>query len=763
MTLRLQDAMNSALQTSNQNVPGLHAREPQETNLIAEYLQTLRRHRLAIVVCALIGLAVSFLVGLTEVPLYRTRTSLDIRTLNGDFMDMRSAAPTAGASLPADNDVNLQTQIRLLQSDTLLQAVNERLLSEPHPQTIGKGDLLSQVLRSFHLGGFETIPYTKLVAATAATVKVKPLGLTRLVEITCDSWDAKFSATYCNTLTRMFEEQDLQARATEASKTSQWLTAQAADIRQRAEDGQKRLEAAVGGNGLLLSTTPSSTGEDRLHSLQDELVKAQADRMAKEAQVDVTHTAAPETLPNVQDNPAYRAYELKLADLRAQVAALVPPLTELNPRVIHLRSEIADAEQGMRATQSNSTNREGNELAAARHREKLLQLTYTAQVGTVSSDLQKTAQVSLLRREVESEQQLYETLLTRAKEAGFASAMQAATIRVVDPAKTPLIPVSPRRKLAGGAGLALGSLFGMVSVFYKDRHHRVFRSPGDVERFLHLNELGTIPVAKRLRARPSSSGSLARLEALDGPLPQSDTIALTGWNDHFSLVAEAYRSVTFSILLQHSGHGGHSYVIASPNSGEGKTTVTTNLGIALSKSKLRVVLIDGDLRRPSLHTAFGIENSFGLRNVLRGEIDLETIPMQVLTHRTSVPFVSVIPAGEGSGDVDEMLHSPHFATLLDRLARECDIVLIDTPPMLHMADARILANQTSGVILVFRASRTMRDEAAAARDLFDHDNAHVVGSILNAFDPIIEGKSRYYESYYRYQTQETLGKAEHGA
>ncbi len=648
MTLRLQDAMNSALQTSTQNVPGLHAREPHETNLIAEYLQTLRRHRLAIVVCALIGLSVSFLVGLTEVPLYRTRTSLDIRTLNGDFMDMRSAAPTAGASLPADNDVNLQTQIRLLQSDTLLQAVNERLLSEPHPQTIGKGDLLSQVLRSFHLGGFETIPYTKLVAATAATVKVKPLGLTRLVEITCDSWDAKFSATYCNTLTRMFEQQDLQARASEAQKTSEWLTAQAADIRQRAEDGQKRLEAAVGGNGLLLSTTPSSTGEDRLHSLQDELVKAEADRMSKEAQVDVTHTAAPETLPNVQDNPAYRSYELKLADLRAQVAALVPPLTELNPEVIHLRSEIADAEQGMRASQSNSTTREGNELAAARHREKLLQLTYQAQVGTVSADLQKTAQVSLLRREVESEQQLYETLLTRAKEAGFASAMQAATIRVVDPAKTPLIPVSPRRKLAGGAGLALGSLFGMVSVFYKDRHHRVFRSPGDVERFLRIS-------TNSARSRWPSGCERAQNARPRWPawrlrtvlLPQSDTIALTGWNDHFSLVAEAYRSVTFSILLQHSGHGGHSYVIASPNSGEGKTTVTTNLGIALSKSKLRVVLIDGDLRRPSLHTAFGIENSFGLRNVLRGEIDLETIPMQVLTHRTSVPFVSVIPAGEG--------------------------------------------------------------------------------------------------------------------
>ena len=233
----------------------------------------------------------------------------------------------------------------------------------------------------------------------ANRTKVKPLGLTRLVEITCDSYDPAFSAHFCNTLTATFEEQDLQTRANEAQKTGDWLTRQVADVRARAEESQKKLEAAVGGNGLMLSQTLTSPGEERLRALQDELVKAQADRMQQEASAGLTRTSDVSTLPAVQDNPEHRAYELKLADLRSQLAALLPRLTEENPRVKLLRSQIADAQTGLHATETSTSARAINEYAAARHREELLDVAFRAQQATVSSELQKTAQVSLLRRE----------------------------------------------------------------------------------------------------------------------------------------------------------------------------------------------------------------------------------------------------------------------------------------------------------------------------------------------------------------------------
>jgi polysaccharide biosynthesis transport protein len=733
-------------------------------SLSVEYFRTFGRHRKLILMCGLIGIAISFLLNIHSLSLYRTRTSLDIRSLNSDFMGIRSVA-TTGDNTAAEADTNLQTQIKLLQSDSLLRETSENILREPHPPFIERDDILSRLGRALHIMNSKSISYSTLVEDAARRVKVKPLGLTRLVEITCDSWNAEFSAEFCNTLTSTFEAQDLQTRAMEAQKTSAWLTRQVADVRQRAEESQKKLEAAVGGNGLMLSQTSTTVGENRLRSLQDELVKAQADRMAKEAQSSIALAASPDTLPEVLDNPAHRAYELKLADLRSRIAELVPPLTEENPKVIHLRSQISDAEAGLLATERTSTHRQDNEYAAARHREDLLELAYRTQQATVSSDLQKIAQVSLLRKELESEQSLYQTLLERAKEAGFASALQAATIRVVDEAKRPKTASSPRRGLSGGVGLVLGCLFGIGLALFKERDIQVFRLPGDVERFLHVHELGVIPSAQQPARKLYTS--LLSLEMRDRsalPLKQGEALALTRWNDNFSLAAEAYRNATFSILLWDSSKRSRSYVVSSPSAGEGKTTVTSNLGVALSKSKMRVVLVDGDLRKPKLHDAFGLENNFGMRNILRGELDLEKVPTSVLAKRTALPNLSIIPAGLGTEDIVELLHSPYLGGLLARLSKDFDVILIDTPPTLYMADVRIFAGQSDGAILVLRAGITTREEAGTARDLFEHDGVRLVGTILNDFDPVREGKAGYYHSYYRYQqgleNNEDLNKVE---
>jgi capsular exopolysaccharide synthesis family protein len=444
------------------------------------------------------------------------------------------------------------------------------------------------------------------------------------------------------------------------------------------------------------------------------------------------------------------------------VAQLVPPLTEENPKVIHLRSEIREVEAGMAATRLANSNRLKNELATAQHREMLLTTAYHTQEANVSSDLGKAARVSLLRREVESEQQLYQTLLQRAKEAGFASAMQASTVRVVDAAHKPRMPFSPRRGNSAMAGLLLGSIFGIGFAFYKDRNSDVLRIPGEVERYLNLNELGVIPsntyedkTHSTITLR-SGSSSITRNE---------DVLDMAGWSSNFSVVAEAYRSTTFSILLT----GGPSkrarvYVVTSPNACEGKTTVTSNLGISLSKSNLRVVILDGDLRKPGMHNALGVPNDVGLRNLLRGEIDLARAATGTFCQATKIPNLSVIPSGSGSEEVVQLLHSSRLAELIDRLHREFDVILIDTPPMLHMADARIFAHYSQGAILVIRAGSTSREQATKARDLFDKDRVRLLGTILNAFHPDREGLSKYYDSYYRYkQEAETFQKAATGS
>ena len=730
--------------------PPVNVQPAAPTNMLSDYWRTISRHRAAIGLCALVGVTLALVLGMGTEPVYRTRTSLNIQNLNGDFMNRRAINPTGGTADDSTEE-NLQTQIKLLQSETLLDTTTKRLKAEAHPRFIEKSDLFSRLGRKLHLTRGEQVPYDALVDETARQVKVKPLGMTHLVEITCDSWSAAFAAKFCNTLVTEYQAEDIATRGEETRRTSDWLNTQVADLRTKVEESQRRLEDATGGNGLVLSQESTTVGEDRLRQLQNELIRAQADRMQKEAESRTALSAPSDTVPTVLDNANYRSYQAKLADLNAQVAALVPPLTEANPKVMHLRAEIKAVEDGMSQATSTSKVRMVNELSAAKQRERLLAATYDAQEANVSSSLKKMSRIALLRKEVESEQTIYETLLQRSKEAGLASAMQTSTAHVVDEARVPQVPFSPQKGKDAATGMVLGSLVGLGFAFYKDRHAKLFREPGDVTRVLQVQELGVIPAAKQ----PVALAGAAL--ALHGGKPSAprviNPVATARWEDQFSIVAEAYRNATYSLLTTaDTVVRAKMYVVSSPSEGEGKTTVVSNLGVALSKAKLRVVLIDGDLRRPNLHKALSVENDFGVRDILRSNQLLDIATTEQLCKRTRFANLQVIPAGTGNEDVVELLHSHRVGALLARLSRDFDVILIDTPPMLHMADARIFAGKTKEAILVVRSGTTGHQQAVAARDLLDQDGVRIVGSILNDFDADREGLSDYYKSYYRYVT-----------
>ncbi len=723
--------------------------EPEEEsrNLLEEYFHALLRHKLLIAGFALGGVLLSLGLTLTTAPMYRTRTSLSIQSLNKDFMNMSSVDPTAGTP----TDIAVQTEIRLLESDSLAERVRARLESEPHDASIPQRDLLSSLEGGLHLGQPAAIPFRQMLDETAKNVKVKPLGITQMLEITCDSWDPAFAAKYCNTLTNEFQEEDLENRGSEARKTSDWLMHQAADVRAKAEESQNKLIAATGGNGLILSEQSNSVGTDALRALQSELVKAQADRMEKQAEIASAEVSSGDMMPRSVQSSSYGAQKSKLLDLQQQVAALVPPLTEENPRVIHLRAQIKETQRSLDQETSNNQGRLLNEYEAAKHRESLLRMSYEARLGAVSSDLQKASTVDLLRREVQSEQQLYQTLLQRAKEAGFASAMQANTIRTVDAARKPLLPVYPRRLTSAAIGLLLGGLLGVLLAFFVDRRSNLLRSPGESVKLLQVEELGVVPSPRAL----VPAGGLAmrnplRLTAPKAPPTLKDLYGDSA-DENLSLISEAYQGITHSILLAGRKTESRVYIVTSPNAEEGKTTVVSNLGVALSSRGRRVLLIDADLRKPRLHKAFELENGLGLSDVLRGS-DTEVSSLTGKAVQASgYANLDVLTSGSNRRRVSETLHSERMPDLLKTFAGTYDIVLIDTPPMLHITDARVLAHGADAAILVFRAGLTTRDQARDAQALLLRDDVPLVGSILNDFHPSRVGKYGYYRSYYAYQ------------
>jgi capsular exopolysaccharide synthesis family protein len=310
----------------------------------------------------------------------------------------------------------------------------------------------------------------------------------------------------------------------------------------------------------------------------------------------------------------------------------------------------------------------------------------------------------------------------------------------------------------------VGCLGGVLIAFFRDRTDRRLQMPGDAPLQLRVRELGVIPAAsverlpfanvKKLPVAVKSEAGLQLLGPAGGAAHSG--LELMTWLNKGSLMAESYRGVMSSLLFSGATTGEKMrLVVTSPSVSEGKTTLLSNLGIAFAQTKRSVVLIDGDLRRPRLHKVFHVDNSMGLGNVLMGDVDPITCPLDRIVRATTVPGLYVVPAGSPVDDPASTLFSPHLAPLMERLNREFSAILMDSPPMLHLTDARVLARYADGVVLVVRAGATTLDAALNAQQIFAADSTPILGTVLNDFDPSHELNLNYYKSYHQYQEEKS--------
>lgn len=739
--------------------------EPEEPSLAVEYFRMLVRRRWLIAGAALIGVLAGFAITLPTEPLYRAQTSLDIEGLNGNFMNMQAVDPRA-ASNEQTPESFLQTQVKLLQSQTIMMRAVNRVKAQMPPAPQPRHDWISLLKERIGLGAPAPESVSDLVTDVAKSIKVKPMGMTRLVQITCESTNPALSAAFCNALANEFINNDLEVRAENAEKTGQFLTTQLQDLRKNLEDKEQLLQTYAQQTTLLSSGDKEGVAQEKLRSLQTELTQAQADRIVKQAQYELISSASADSLPPVLDSGPLREYQTKLADLRQQYADLSTSFTSDYPKVQRVAAQIKELEGTIAKERQNVVSRIKNEYQAAKQREVMLASAYGTQAKTVSALAPKETQYNMLQHEVQSDRQLYETLLQRVKEAGFVSAMRSSPVRIVDPAQQPLFPVAPRRIVSSIAGLVLGCLCGVFLAFFSDRTDRRLQKPGEASLQLRIRELGVIPAAsvdklpktnlKQLPTAVKSGTGVKLLAAPAGSGPSPAGLELVTWFNKGSLMAESYRGVMSSLLFSSSTPGDKlKLLVTSPSVGEGKTTLLSNLGIALAQTKRSVVLIDGDLRRPRLHKIFHVDNSVGLGDVLSGEVDPMTCPLDRIVRTTTVPGLYVVPAGTPVDDAASTLFSPHLATLIERLNREFSALLIDSPPMLHLTDARVLARYADGVVLVVRAGATTMDAALNAQQIFEADATPILGTVLNDFDPTTELNLNYYKSYHQYQEQKS--------
>ena len=306
--------------------------------------------------------------------------------------------------------------------------------------------------------------------------------------------------------------------------------------------------------------------------------------------------------------------------------------------------------------------------------------------------------------------------------------LQANTIirqsiaEILEPAVTPTEPFKPNHPMNGLLGALIGSLLGVGLAFLRDRFDDRFRGRPDVERALEAPVLATVP---RFGHARGSDYSLPTLDEPRGP------------------ASEAYRNLRTGLQFISSQRGITRILVSSPSAHEGKTSTTANLGIAMSQAGRRTVIVSADLRRPQIESAFGAQSPVGLSSWLLGDVDDVS---QILLEHPQIPGLFLLPSGPIPANPAELLTSPRLGELLDRLDKTTDMVLLDSPPVLPVADAVILASHVRNVVLVLDASKTARSAAVHAKELMERVDATLLGCVLNAFDP--STTPYYYEPYY---------------
>jgi polysaccharide biosynthesis transport protein len=705
--------------------------------LLLEYWHMLRRRKGILVLIACLGLLAGVLLTLPQTPVYQARTTLEIQTLNENFLNMRDLSQTANEGVANPLETDLQTQVKILQSESVLGQViakldlGTKLLAEKN-----KGRL-SAWRKALHLPESKPASTVEdILPLVAGNLTVRMQANTRLVEILYDSTDPLLAAGIANTLTAEFIRQNLESRWQTTQKTGEWLTGQMGDVRIKLERSEEQLQAYARAAGLMFTSEKDNVAEEKLRQLQQELSRAQADRVTKQSQSELATTASTDSLPEVLDDPTLKDYHVKLTDLRRQLAELSSTLTPAHPSVKKVQAQVITLEAALEGERANVTRRIQNEFESALRRERLLATSYEAQARVMTEQAAKVTHYNVLKREVDNNRQLYDSMLQHVKEAGIASALHTSNVRVVDPARPPARPYKPNLVMNSILGLLAGGFFGIVFTVMQERADRSIQAPGETSLYLNVPELGVIPSADAAHSKSFAYYRQARGAETKEAEKQNrkSPVELVTWQRRPSVLAESFRSTLASILYTGENRNRQRVIaLTSANPGEGKTTVVSNLALALAEIGQQVLLIDGDLRKPRLHEIFNVPNAWGLSDLLAGK--KPPVGLEAMAVGTGYTGLYLLPAGSYDSSISNLLHSPLMSGLLFGMRQKFDMVLIDTPPMLPMPDARVLGRLADGVILVVRSARTTKEAAAAASQRLAEDGTRVLGTVLNEWDP----------------------------
>lgn len=687
---------------------------------LASYWRLGLKYRFLIIGCFLGALVIGATVTLLMTPIYTAQATLQIDREAARVIDSEDVTPRENMM---QGEEFFQTQYGLLRSRSLAERVIESLgLASSNEALEAMG------VEAPEAGGTAAAQAARRKAAALSALQdnlsVSPVRGSRLVAVGYDNPNPVVAARIANGFAENFIQSNLDRKFESSSYAREFLEERIVQTKERLESAERQLVAYAANQQIINVGEPSegaasggateSLTSNNLVALNNALARTRAERVAAEERWRSASTSDLMTLPEVLQNPTIQRLTEQRAVLDSEYQQKLSLYQPDYPEMVRLKARIDEADSQIRSIAANIRSSIRSQYEIAANQERSLQAQVTGLTGDVLDLRDRSIQYNILQRELDTTRTLYEGLLQRYKEVGVTGGVTANNISIVDLATPPREPSKPSMMLNMALAALLGLGLGVLAALVLEALDETVATPDDVEKKLGVPVLGVVPL-------------------LDKGQTTADALA-----DIRSGFSEAYYSLRTALQFSTPDGAPSSLLVSSARPAEGKSTTAYAVALNLARVGKRVLLVDGDLRNPSMHRVVGVENERGMSNLLSGSADMASV-----VQRTRQENLYFIPCGPLPPNPAELWGGDRLQQMLTECRNNFDHVVFDGPPVLGFADAPMLAAAVSGTLFVLESRGTRRGQARGALRRLQVGRARLLGAVLTKFS----AKSASYGGY----------------
>lgn len=723
---------------------------------LSEIWLTFRKYKWTIFGITVLAIVATIIGTLLMRPVYESATTIQIRPPGNQILEYQDLGVDPSNQLRQNNYYETQYQILrsrslagevideldLLNNPEISGEIGQRNLTASVSQLIGMvkgviGDVIDGSTADEEKSLTPQEVHQKAVERFLQKLAVVPVLDSELVNISFESFDPELAALVVNTLVEKYIQDNMQRYREAGEEAREFLQTELADMQTELKQADQSLQDFASQHEIADLAERIELANEKLASLESSLTEVQQEKLAIKVKYDKIKAGKGSVLPEIVSSDLINNLQPDLIALRSEYSELSGQFKSDYPKMVTLRNRIGELESQIEAEKSRIKGGIVDRYEGLVQQEKAIKESIKEHEGTLLALNHSSVEYNILKREVESNKELYDGLLQRMKEIGVASGIRENNVAVIDRGKVAQLPFKPNMGFNAVMALVLGSVGGTGLAFFLSFLDNTVRRPEDIESHVHLPSLGIIPRIQKYKSNKFGSVSPKTLAFYSVHRPQS-------------VASEAYQSLSFNLMLSSSAGMPQTLVVTSANPMEGKTTTACNLACVLARSGKSVLLVDADFRRPRLHKLFGLQQHSAPPDITANHDDVMKGYNSRFLHSSQVKNLYVLTMMSGTIPRNPTHLSPdRVRNLFYELGRLFDHIIIDSAPIMGLADTLCLASAADGVMLVVSSGETTKMALKYATQRLRQVQAPLLGVVLNNVDL---GRPEYSQdrSYYRH-------------